>query len=38
MMVCHNASTAMFSDVAAHRYTEVTAVFELDMNLRELRQ
>jgi hypothetical protein len=37
MMVCHNASTAMFFDVAAHRYTEVTAVFELDVNLRELR-
>jgi hypothetical protein len=37
MMVCHNASTAMFFDVVANRYTEVTAVFELDVNLRELR-
>jgi len=37
MTVCHNASTAMFFDVAANRYTEVTAVFELDVNLRELR-
>jgi hypothetical protein len=37
MLVCHNASTAMFFDVVANRHTEVTAVFELDMNLRELR-
>jgi len=37
MMVCHNASTAMFFDVAANRHTEVTALFELDMNLREFR-
>jgi hypothetical protein len=37
MLVCHNASTAMFFDVAANRSTEVTAVFELDVNLRELR-
>ena len=37
MMVCHNASSAMFFDVARGRHTEVTAVFELDMNLRELR-
>jgi hypothetical protein len=37
MLVCHNASTAMFFDVAANRYTEVTALFELDVNLRELR-
>jgi hypothetical protein len=37
MMVCHNASSAMFFDVARGRYTEVTALFELDMNLRELR-
>jgi len=37
MMVCHNASTAMFFDVAPHRHTEVTALFELDMNLREFR-
>lgn len=37
MMVCHNASTALFFDVAPNRYTEVTALFELDMNLREFR-
>lgn len=37
MMVCHNASSAIFFDVARGRHTEVTAVFELDMNLRELR-
>jgi len=37
MMVCHNASSAMFFDVAPGRHTEVTALLELDMNLRELR-
>jgi hypothetical protein len=37
MLVCHNASTGLFFDVAADRYTEVTALFELDVNLRELR-
>jgi hypothetical protein len=37
MMVCHNASTAMFFDVVANQRTEVTALFELDMNLREFR-
>jgi hypothetical protein len=37
MMVCHNASSAMFFDVARGKHTEVTALFELDMNLRELR-
>jgi hypothetical protein len=37
MMVSHNASSALFFDVAHGRHTEVTAVFELDMNLRELR-
>jgi hypothetical protein len=37
MMVCHNASSAMFFDVARGKHTEVTAMFELDMNLRELR-
>jgi hypothetical protein len=37
MMLCHNASTALFFDVVAHRHTEVTALFELDVNLRELR-
>jgi len=37
MMVCHNSSSAIFFDVNRGRHTEVTAVFELDMNLRELR-
>jgi len=37
MMVCHNASSAMLFDVARGRHTEVTALFELDMNLREFR-
>jgi hypothetical protein len=37
MMVCHNASAAMFFDVAPRRHTEVTAMFELDLNLREFR-
>ncbi|MEO7730414.1 MAG: hypothetical protein ABIY55_05540 [Kofleriaceae bacterium] len=37
MMVCHNASSAMFFDVLTGRHTEVTALFELDMNLREFR-
>ncbi len=37
MMVCHNASSAMMFDVARGRHTEVTAMFELDMNLREFR-
>jgi hypothetical protein len=37
MMVCHNASSAMFFDVARGRHTEVTALFELDQNLREFR-
>ncbi len=37
MMVCHNASSAMFFDVSRGRHTEVTALFELDLNLREFR-
>jgi hypothetical protein len=37
MMVCHNAASAMIFDVAPGRHTEVTAMFELDMNLREFR-
>jgi hypothetical protein len=37
MVVCHNASTALFFDVVANRHTEVTALFELDINLREFR-
>lgn len=37
MTVCHNASSAMFFDVVQHHHTEVTALFELDINLREFR-
>lgn len=37
MMVCHNASSAMMFDVVPGKHTEVTALFELDMNLREFR-
>jgi hypothetical protein len=37
MMVCHNSSSAMIFDVVRGRHTEVTALFELDMNLREFR-
>ncbi|HEY1552373.1 MAG TPA: ATP-binding protein [Kofleriaceae bacterium] len=37
MAMCHNASTAMYFDVSRGNHTEVTAIFELDMNLRELR-
>ena len=37
MLVCHNASTALWFDVVPGQRTEVTAVLELDVNLRELR-
>ncbi|MEJ7598748.1 MAG: hypothetical protein WKG01_12640 [Kofleriaceae bacterium] len=37
MLVCHNAASALVFDVAKGRSTEVTALFELDMNLREFR-
>jgi hypothetical protein len=37
MTVCHNASSAMFFDVSPGRHTDVTALFELDQNLREFR-
>jgi len=37
MMVCHNASAALFFDVVRGKSTEVTALFELDQNLRDLR-
>jgi hypothetical protein len=37
MMVCHNSSAAMFFDVVRGRLTEVTATFELDLNLRDFR-
>jgi hypothetical protein len=37
LMVCHNASSGLVFDVGRGRFTEVTAMFELDMNLREFR-
>lgn len=37
MIVCHNASAALVFDVARGQHTEVTALFELDQNLRDLR-
>lgn len=37
LLVCHNASTALWFDVVPGQRTEVTALFELDVNLRELR-
>jgi hypothetical protein len=37
MMVCHNSTAAMFFDVVRGRSTEVTGLFELDLNLREFR-
>jgi hypothetical protein len=37
MLVCHNASTGLWFDVVPGQRTEVTAVLELDVNLRELR-
>jgi len=37
MVVCHNSTVAMFFDVVRGKKTEVTGVFDLDMNLREFR-
>jgi hypothetical protein len=37
MVVWHNSTVAMFFDVARGQKTEVTGVFDLDMNLREFR-
>ncbi len=37
MALCHNASVAMFFDVVREVKTEVTAIFDLDLNLREFR-
>jgi hypothetical protein len=37
MTVCHNNSIAMFYDVSRGQKTEVTALFDLDLNLREFR-
>jgi hypothetical protein len=37
MLVCHNSTVAMIYDVVPGQKTEVTGVFELDLNLREFR-
>ncbi len=37
MLVCHNATVALFFDVRPGSQTEVTGVFDLDLNLREFR-
>ena len=37
MAVCHHNALAMFFDVSRGRHTEVTAMIELDFNLREVR-
>jgi hypothetical protein len=37
MSVCHHNALAIFFDVGRGRHTEVTAMLELDLNLREVR-
>jgi hypothetical protein len=37
LTLCHNASSSLVFDVVRGRHTEVTAIVELDANLRELR-
>ncbi len=37
MVVCHNSTIAMIYDVAPGQKTEVTGLFDLDLNLREFR-
>jgi hypothetical protein len=37
MTLCHHNALAIFFDVARGRHTEVTAMLELDLNLREVR-
>ncbi len=37
LLICHHATSALFFDVVRGTSTEVTAVFELELNLRELR-
>lgn len=37
MLVCHNSTVAMIYDVVPGQKTEVTGVFDLDLNLREFR-
>ena len=37
MAMCHNATTGLFFDVVAGEKTEVIAIFDLDLNVREFR-
>ncbi|MCG8424836.1 MAG: hypothetical protein MJE77_43665 [Proteobacteria bacterium] len=37
MVVCHNATVAMFYDVVPNQHTEVTGIFDMDLNVREFR-
>lgn len=37
MMMCHNSAAILIFDVCRGKRTEVTAIFELDLNLREFR-
>ena len=37
MVVCHNSTVAMFYDVLTDTQTEVTGIFDMDLNLREFR-
>ncbi|MEM9492452.1 MAG: hypothetical protein AAGC55_25115, partial [Myxococcota bacterium] len=37
MVVCHNSTVAMFYDVITNEQTEVTGIFDMDLNLREFR-
>jgi hypothetical protein len=37
MTVCHNSTVAMLYDVTRGQKTEVTGIFDLDLNLREFR-
>jgi hypothetical protein len=37
MTVCHNSTVAMLYDVSRGQRTEVTGLFDLDLNLREFR-
>lgn len=37
LVMCHNATVAMFFDVVANQKTEVTGVFDLSLSLREFR-
>ncbi len=37
MTVCHNSTVAMIYDVVRGKKTEVTGIFDLDLNLREFR-